>query len=110
MALTVTKVRGVSEQVLGKVRAVMADVTGDASYVTGGLACTPELFGLKRLFAVSDLDTPTVAGGTGKRFEFDQANAKLKVLVSAAAGSAMQEVANASDQSGVTRRVLAYGT
>ena len=109
MGLTVTKVRGTSEQVLGKVRGVMCDVAADNSYVTGGEACTADLFGLKRLLAVQDLNTPTTAGGTGKQYEFDVTNAKLKILVSAAAGSALQEVANASDQSGVTRRVLALG-
>lgn len=110
MGLTVTKVRGVSEQVLGKVRAVLADVTADSSYVTGGEAVTAAMFGLSQLHAIADLDTPTTSGGTGKRYEFDKANGKLKVLVSHADGGALVQVASESDQSGVTRRVLAYGT
>ena len=109
MGLTVTKVRGTSEQVLGKVRGVMADVAFDASYPTGGEACTADLFGLKRLLAVQELNTPTTSGATGKQVEFDVTNAKLKLLVSGGSGSALAEVSNASDQSGVTRRVLALG-
>jgi hypothetical protein len=104
MALTVTKVKGYSEQQLGKVAGAIADVQFDNSYATGGEAVTPAMFGFKQLIAIQDLDTAITAGAAGKQTEWDKTNGKLKLLT-----GALVEAANLSDQSGVTRRVLALG-
>lgn len=109
MAATLTKFKGRGDVQLGaKVEGSIIDFKGDAAYATGGYVVTPAAVGLKRIIAIVDLG-PITAGATGKVVEYDQVNAKLKVLVSAAAASPLQEVANASDQSGVTRRLLCLG-
>lgn len=115
--------------------AVIADITLDSSYPTGGEALTPNQFGLNTFSFV--LPAPAA----GYAFEFDHANKKMKafVPVSVTAGDTasgadnailkgggettalevsgtgtafqlvMAEVANASDMEDVVVRVLAIG-
>lgn len=79
-------------------------VTGDASYATGGYLVSGSLFGAAG--APSDgaqgfgIDT----GGTVIA-QYDQTNKKVKFITRATGA----EVANASNQSGVTVKILLYG-
>jgi hypothetical protein len=102
MAATIAKVKG-READLGPYRAVLVDVTGDASYPIGGYAITPRGLGFARVI-VGMLDAGPVTAGAQLRFvEYDRVNSKVKIQ---AAGV---EVANASNQSTVTRRVMFLG-
>lgn len=113
--------------------AVIADITLDSSYPTGGEVLTPNQFGLNTFSFV--LPAPAA----GYNFEFDHANKKLKAYVPvnavagdgvadanntlmksatgtvevAGTGTAFQvpaaEVANESDLEDVVVRVLAIG-
>ncbi len=111
MAATVAKVKGRGDVQMGaRVEGAIADLTGDASYVTGGYAVTPAMFGLKRIIAIIDLGTAITAGATGKILEYDAVNSKVKILQTGGAiNTPFAEVANASNQSTTTRRVLALG-
>lgn len=81
--------------------AVIADITFDATYPTGGYLVTPQQFGLQSLDFIL-LNNP---GGYG--YWYDNVNKKLKVL----AGNAnpMPELANNTDLHTITARVVAYG-
>jgi hypothetical protein len=96
MALTVRKV---ASFVSGDRRTVVADVTFDNSYVTGGEALTARDFGLT-LALTSVHPAPTI---TGHVCPYDAANSKLMAF---RGGS---EIANATDLSTVTTRVTAVG-
>lgn len=109
MAATYAKLKGRGDMQMGsRVEGVIFDFKADAAYATGGYPITAAAIGMKRITAISDFG-PVTAGASGKVAEYDQVNGKVKILVSAAAASALQEVANASDQSGVTRRMVALG-
>jgi hypothetical protein len=58
LAATITRVVG-SENVVGKLRAVMFDLTGDSSYPAGGYAVTAAVLGLRTLLGID-----FVAGNT----------------------------------------------
>ena len=97
MALTVTR-RSVES--LGSKRAVIADVTFDASYPTGGeaIAAAADL-------GLSSLDFLQIEQNeAGVVVAYDRANGKLLVQ-----SGALAEVADLSDQSGVSVRVFAIG-
>lgn len=51
MAATITRVVG-SENVVGKLRAVAFDITGDNSYPAGGYAITGATLGLRNLLGI----------------------------------------------------------
>lgn len=84
--------------------AVIADVALDSSYPTGGEAVTASQFGLQALQFV----LPSTAAGY--MFEFDHTNGKIKAVApTSAAAGAGTEVANTTNLSAVTVRVLAMG-
>ncbi len=96
MALSITRV---SSYVIGDHREVIADVTFDASYTTGGLALTAAQLGMgTSLRAV--IPTPSTDGHT---FAYDYANSKLKAF------SGASEVANATDLHTLTTRIVVHG-
>ena len=99
MALTITKRRDVG---VGGVAFVVADVTGDASYATGGYALQPSDLGLRDI----DWLTARPMGGGGRYAEYDygQPTGKLKLFTGFGA-----EVANAANESATVVRVIAIG-
>lgn len=106
MALTVTIVK---RNVVGAQREVIADVTFDNSYPTGGEAFTPNDVDKSAAstssfwFLAPHMNDATIADN--RIVDYDYTNKKL-VLKTAGA----TEATNASDQSAVTIRVLGrYG-
>ena len=96
MALTVTR-RSVES--LGSKNAVVADITFDNNYPTGGEAIAAADLGLQAIdFMLVEQNE------SGKVITFDRANSKLMVFA-----GALAEAAAASDQSGTAVRVLAIG-
>ena len=96
MALTITPVRSF---VVGDRRMVIADVTFDSSYATGGEALVASDLGLKL-----GLDSIHAASTTrGHTCPYDYVNGKLMAF------SGGTEVSAATDLSRVTTRVTAIG-
>lgn len=97
MALTVAQVGNTA--VMGNLKAVVADITFDSSYPTGGEDLNPSTLGLSFVrFLVSD-------GSEGYNLVYDYANSKLLAYGSTAG----TEVANATNLSTVSCRVFAVG-
>lgn len=85
---------------------VIADVTMDDSYPTGGEEVLPAKFGLTSLSMVQ------AAPSGGYVLEYDHANKKLKAYYGdydAVADGALIEVAAAANLSAVIARVIAIG-
>lgn len=95
MALAVVPVRTF---VIGDRREVIADVTFDNSYTTGGLSLTAAQLGL----TAADVVIATSAI-TGQTFPYDYAGSRLLAFAGAA------QVANGTDLSAVRTRVVAHG-
>ena len=89
----------------GKWRRHAVDVTFDSSYPTGGEAYTAGLFGLSRIEHLE-----IASGGGGYVIQDDATNSKLLAYEAGADGGALDEVANTTDLSSVTARVIAVGT
>ena len=101
MALTVTEVS--RNQGPGNRMEVIATVTFDSSYATGGESLTPASLG----FQTFDYVGLTTSGGYV--FEYDHANSKVKAYWPEADGAAMAEVASTTDLSAITCRIRAIG-
>lgn len=97
MALTVAQVGNTA--VMGNLKAVVADVTFDASYDAGGEALNPSTLGLSFVrFLVAD-------GAKGFNVMYDYTNSKLLAYGSTAG----TEVVAATNLSAVSCRVFAVG-
>ena len=96
MALTITPVRTF---VLGDHRAVIADITFDSSYATGGESLTQTDLGLTRSLVLLQASPAT----TGHSCPYDYTNAKLMAF------NGTTQISNATDLSSVTTRVMAIG-
>lgn len=97
MALTVAQVGNTA--VMGNLKAVVADITFDSSYPTGGEDLNPSTLGLSFVrFLVAD-------GSEGYNLVYDYANSKLLAYGSTAG----TEVAAATNLSTVSCRVFAVG-
>ena len=115
MAMNVKLIRKIK---FGNAFGVVAELTGDASYATGGYPLTAKQLGLN---VVENVLPQSPAGG--KFWEYDFANEKIKVLglattaesVEADEGTetvyttALAEVANESNQSESVARIVAFG-
>lgn len=103
MAVTVsTPTHATSPVVAGNVRMAVRDITFDSSYPTGGEALSASDFGMQVILA----SIPTVrTAGTGSvtAVQHDIENGKLLAYTAAA------QVANTTDLSAVTVRVIAFG-
>lgn len=96
MALTATVRR---KDTLGNsFRAIVAELTFDSSYPTGGENLTPAQLGLSRV----EVFFPEQ--GSGYTIQYDRTNSKLKAF------SAGAEVANGTDLSTVVVRALVLGS
>ena len=93
MALTVSVV---DRNVVGAARMNVVDVTFDNSYPTGGEALSAAACGLNRMLVVVPTNAP------GQFIEWDGTNLVLY-------DEAGVEEINASDQSGVSTRLIVYG-
>jgi hypothetical protein len=100
MALTVSIVE---KFVVGSRQGVVADVTFDSSYATGGEAVTASMFGLRSTISSfpAGLARNASTGAVGVRY--DAANAKLQAF------SGATEVASTTDLSAYVARVFVIG-
>jgi len=84
--------------VIGNRKCVIATITGDSSYPTGGSALTPAQLGLRN---IDYADTPQAVGGVS--FTFDRTNNKL---LSFTGGT---QTTNATNQSSISVRMMFIG-
>ncbi len=101
MAITVSALH---RQVPGAAIEIVAEVTLDSSYPSGGYAFTPATFGLSSLqYAIP------IVGNAGYVVVHDQANLKFKVFQQNATSGPLVEVAGATNLSTVKIYVLVKG-
>lgn len=108
MALTVSVVR---RNVVGSQKVVIADVTFDNSYPTGGEAFTPADVdpgeSTSSTFDFVDIHQNDATVADYRLVAYDHTNAKLMVITTLSSGANAQ-AANASDQSAVTVRTQCW--
>jgi hypothetical protein len=101
MAVSVNRI---AKFVPGAGREVVADITGDTSYPTGGWPLPPSALGL------DIIDFLECANSGGTTFEYNHTTQKLLAFrTGSGANAALAEVANATNLSAVTARVRACG-
>lgn len=110
MSMNVKLIRKIK---FGNAFGVVAELTGDTSYATGGYGLTAKQLGLN---VIENVLPQSPAGG--KFWEYDFANKKIKILglaTTAAEGeptvytTALAEVANESNQSQSVTKIVAFG-
>lgn len=87
------------QSVFGDMRVVFADVTFDASYVTGGLSLVPKDLGISDALSVRFAD---VASNSGLLFEYDHTNQKLKAMYPTGGATAPAALAAPTAAAGAT--------
>lgn len=97
MALSSTDIK---RTVFGNKRVVIASLTFDSSYPTGGEAVLPSDFGLSSIDSILCFPHKTMT----RLAAYDHANAKVKLYTALST-----EAAAASDQSSITIEVLVVG-
>lgn len=98
MSMNVKLIRKIK---FGNAFGVVAELTGDTSYATGGYALTANQLGLN---VIENVLPQSPAGG--KFWEYDFANKKIKILELT---TTLAEAANNSDQSNSVARIVAFG-
>lgn len=109
MSMNVKLIRKIK---FGNAFGVVAELTGDTSYATGGYGLTAKQLGLN---VIENVLPQSPAGG--KFWEYDFANKKIKVLELATTAegnplvytTALAEVANESNQSESVTKIVAFG-
>lgn len=104
MSMNVKLIRKIK---FGNAFGVVAELTGDTSYATGGYGLTAKQLGLN---VIENVLPQSPAGG--KFWEYDFANKKIKVLELATTeegAPALAEAANKSDQSESVTKIVAFG-
>jgi len=101
MAMNVKLIRKIK---FGNAFGVVAELTGDTSYATGGYPLTAKQLGLN---VVENVLPQSPAGG--KFWEYDFASNKLKILQVDSSGGALKEVAAETNQSEAVTRIVAFG-
>lgn len=101
MAMNVKLIRKIK---FGNAFGVVAELTGDTSYATGGYPLTAKQLGLN---VVENVLPQSPAGG--KFWEYDLAKNKLKILQVDSSGGALEEVTAGTDQSEAVTRIVAFG-
>jgi hypothetical protein len=101
LALTVASINKLFAAVPGAKKLIVAEITGDAAYATGGSAISADLFGLTKIDSFVPLSTSSLT----VEAKWDQANSKLKLATT----STGAEVGNGSDQSAVKIYALVIG-
>lgn len=109
MALTVTAATG-GNFVVGDRRAVIATITFDSSYDTGGEALVASDFGLTSIDFVLGAVAKNAAGTLGFTVVYDYTNKKLQaVWGNAGTASVLPEVTSTTDLSLYSVRLIAIG-
>lgn len=98
MSMNVKLIRKIK---FGNAFGVVAELTGDTSYATGGYALTANQLGLN---VIENVLPQSPAGG--KFWEYDFANKKIKILELT---TTLAEAANNSNQSNSVARIVAFG-
>ena len=111
MSMNVKLIRKIK---FGNAFGVVAELTGDTNYATGGYGLTAKQLGLN---VIENVLPQSPAGG--KFWEYDFANKKIKVLELATTAelvaevtvytTALAEAANKSDQSKSVTKIVAFG-
>jgi len=103
MSMNVKLIRKIK---FGNAFGVVAELTGDTSYATGGYGLTAKQLGLN---VIENVLPQSPAGG--KFWEYDFANKKIKVLELATTAELVElaEVADKSDQSESVTKIVAFG-
>lgn len=112
MSMNVKLIRKIK---FGNAFGVVAELTGDTSYATGGYGLTAKQLGLN---VIENVLPQSPAGG--KFWEYDFTNKKIKILVLATTAetaeggatvytTALAEVADKSDQSKSVTKIVAFG-
>ena len=111
MALTISNVNAIADDIWGRHKVRIVDVTFDSSYPTGGESFTAANVGLAELHMV--LSIPKAAT-TNHVVQYDYTNSKLKVLgveqdADGATVEPLDEETNTADLSTLVVRVLCIG-
>lgn len=107
MALTISRVK---QDVQGGSRVIVADVTFDSSYATGGESLTPADLGLKAIHFLTDQVGKTASGTTAILTRYDYVAQKLLAIwTGAVVSTALAEVTNTTNLSTFTVRIKAEG-
>ncbi len=85
MALTIADVAD-SEDVFGKHRTLVSDITGDASYPAGGYPVTAADFGIRRIYGMKFIGGNAASGALLPHF--DTTNSKIMFLYPTGGGAA----------------------
>lgn len=97
----------VSNEVIGRDRQGVVDVTLDSSYPTGGEAIAlATVFGWSTLLAVTSIRSKTAGGYVP---QYDDAGATINMFEAGADGAALDEVADTTDLSAQVVTVTAIG-
>jgi|SRR5579871_7015603 len=104
MAATVTVNVTPTDASVSNRKEKVVDVAYDNSYPTGGYAIAPSAVGLEQILAV-------LAGGNlaGYIPSYNQATGKLQLFQQSAATGALTEVANTTNVSAVSHRLVFFG-
>lgn len=103
MAVTLAHVGEVSPDVFGGLRVAFVDITGPASYTTGGEALAPADIGFSQdiFFLVGE--------GGGYILQYDRTNDKILYYWGPTSAGALPQVDSATNLSGVTIRAFCVG-
>lgn len=105
MALTFTRRGDTAYRIVGAQKETITDVLFDSSYPTGGEAVTAAELGLNRVETATAVVQGIASGSVNvTSADYDETNAKILLYDETPA-----EVANTSDMSGTTVRVIARG-
>lgn len=97
------EVKDVMPTLAGSYMLLIADITLDTNYPTGGSPGLTRLLGLNKIFALVALSH------SGYLFEHNPTTDKLKVWQQSGAAGIMSEVTNTTNLSANTIRVLVFG-
>ena len=89
---------------VGGLKGRVVEITFDSSYATGGEALTAADCGMSSIVQLLAHEN------SGRVFEYDYANSKLKAYQDAGAAAALAEVPNATNLATVVTRALVIGT
>lgn len=107
MALTVSVVK---RNVSGNARNVIATITFDASYLTGGESLTAADLGLTTITHLSSETAAAAAGTTAVVTKYDYTNAKLQAFwTGGVVSTALAQVTSTTDLSAYVCRVRVTG-
>jgi hypothetical protein len=90
----------------GDLQVRYATYTGPASYATGGEAITPATFGFSSKIEMLQIQAADATAADLRIFVWDDTNSKIMIFTDI---DTIAEAANASNQSSVRARMIAWG-